>query len=575
MGRKRLFLLVSVAVAVMAGVVWAAPPAQQIDNFSNFVREIRADLELLANEVLAGQFPDGWTSNDDNRDVARYVADLWFDNELLANTVFGSTRPDEWIGAPSTSNAVTVARNIRHDLELTADSYWGVDNRRPEWQGAAPRFQCSRRLQNLMLLLSDVHNVTFQSPETAFNYCSLAASEAEAQVLRLALSTQEIQDQSPDLTLAVRGDLERLADEELGLNNRPVGWRGNRDRNSATLASDIFLDLDTLADAQLGAGQRPDTWIGVIPNAPYFAYRNLRHDLELLANTLGRVPRPRGWQGIDPIQICDTTLQNLTVMAIFDYQFAREGLAEGAGYCQTLETAVNQLVENPPVPEAAEEQDSRFRAESRLAFSYLDPAATQYMGVMPFGIEFKAWYRNFGESTMMFVSGQDFAVFIDRRWTTLDENDFQGLPTIEDVRPLTFCDASWCNGPGPTPTPTGSGAIELLLNASTPPAPVSPAEVSGQKQQVSWNNIRVTYLLDNEVTKTAQVTLEICQTTSQTDCEPVTSVFDNNLGAAKPVLSQFNGLNVYEFGYGYTANLIIEGATLFSPDVWISDPTIR
>ncbi len=575
MRRKRLFLLVGVVLVVMAGMVWAAPPAQQIDNFGNFVREVRADLELLVDEVLAGERPEGWTSNDDSRNLAKYVADLWFDNELLANAVFGDGRPTGWIGAPSTSSAVIVARNVRHDLELTADEYWGFDNRRPEWRGAAPRFRCSRSLQNLVSLLVEVHNVTFLSPETAFNFCSLVTSEAEDQVLRIALSTPEIQEQTPDLILAVRGDLERLADEELGLNTRPAGWRGNRDRNSVTLASDIFLDLDTLADTQLGAGQRPAGWIGIIPNAPYFAYRNLRHDLELLANALGRVPRPRGWQGIDPIQICDPTLQNLVVMAVFDYQFSREGLTEGAAYCQQLDVAANQLAENPPISEAASEQDSRFRAESRLAFSYLDQAATQYMGVMPYGIEFKAWYRNYGESTMMFVSGQDFAVFIDRRWTTLDENDFRSLPTIEGVRPLTFCDAIWCNGPGPTPTPTGSGAIELLLNASTPPAPVNPADVSADKQQVSWNNIRVTYLLDNEALKSAQVTLEICKTTSQTDCEPVTVVFDNNLGAAKPVLSQFNGLNVYEFTYGYTANLIIEGATLFSPDVWISDPTIR
>jgi hypothetical protein len=34
-------------------------------------------------------------------------------------------------------------------------------------------------------------------------------------------------------------------------------------------------------------------------------------------------------------------------------------------------------------------------------------------------------------------------------------------------------------------------------------------------------------------------------------------------------------LNVYEFPYGYTPNLIVEGATLTSPDIWISDPSIR
>jgi hypothetical protein len=195
--------------------------------------------------------------------------------------------------------------------------------------------------------------------------------------------------------------------------------------------------------------------------------------------------------------------------------------------------------------------------------------------VMPVGTKFKAWYRNFGDSTMMFVSGNDFAVFIDRRWTTLADDIFSRLPTTEGVKPLTFCDATWCNGPGPTPTPTGSGAIQALLDAGTPVSPAQQAAETGDKRQVSWNNIRVTYLLDNAQTRTAQVALEICTDTTQTDCEPVTSIFDNGLGAEKPALSQYNGLNVYEFPYGYTANLTITGATLTSPDVWISDPTIR
>ena len=43
----------------------------------------------------------------------------------------------------------------------------------------------------------------------------------------------------------------------------------------------------------------------------------------------------------------------------------------------------------------------------------------------------------------------------------------------------------------------------------------------------------------------------------------------------KAVLSQFNGLNVYEFPYGYTSNLLVEGSTRTSPDIWISDPSIR
>jgi hypothetical protein len=196
------------------------------------------------------------------------------------------------------------------------------------------------------------------------------------------------------------------------------------------------------------------------------------------------------------------------------------------------------------------------------------------MGVMPGGIEFRAWYRNFGESGMMFVSGDDFAVFLDRRWTSISQDVFDRLPTLEGIAPLTFCDANWCNGPGPTPTPTGSGPLALLLAEATAPAPPQLGELT-EKNQVSWNNVRVTYLADNAAARTAQVALEICTEPALINCEPVLRVYDNAAGAPKPVLSQYNGLNVYEFVYGYSSNLIVEGTTLTSPDIWISDPSIR
>src|SRR5690606_4870785 len=134
---------------------------------------------------------------------------------------------------------------------------------------------------------------------------------------------------------------------------------------------------------------------------------------------------------------------------------------------------------------------------SRLAFSYLDVAALQYMGIMPLDVEFRPWYRNFQESNMMFVSGENFAVYIDRRFTTMPDEAFRILPSLEGRKPLTFCDATWCNGPGPTPTPTGDSPLVLLLQQTTPEPTRDPLVLEQQgKILVSWNNIRVNYLLD-------------------------------------------------------------------------------
>jgi hypothetical protein len=197
------------------------------------------------------------------------------------------------------------------------------------------------------------------------------------------------------------------------------------------------------------------------------------------------------------------------------------------------------------------------------------------MGVMPYDTEFRAWYRNYNTSTMMFVTGEDFALFIDRRWTTMTEDAFRRLPTLEGKKPRTFCDASWCDGPGPTPTPTGDGPLVLLLPQSTPEPTRDTQNLQTQgKALVGWNNIRVNYLLDRPG-GTVQVSLEICSDSTQTICEPVISVFDNTTGTLRPVISRFNGLNVYEFKYGYQTNFVIEGATRFSNDIWISDCTFR
>lgn len=570
---RRIIFVIFALVLALTGTV-------QAQNNSNFILDIRADLELLADSALgAGNRPDSWTFNVNNVNSATFLADLWFDNEQLAEELKGSERPAGWIGAPTTHNALIVARNIRHDLELSADDFFGVGNRPEGWRGGPALFRCDRTLQNQVEVLRNAFTVNFSTPEDAVNYCQVVANEVQTISLQKIYTAPEIQANLVDFILALRGDIERLADEELGLNSRPAGWTGNKVRESPTLLSDNYLDLETLADSELGNGVRPAGWLSSLPGSQLFAYRALRFNLERLADALGRIPRPRGWQGAIAVETCDPSLQNLVALATQAYGFSADSIAFGDGYCTQLSIAANNIVESPPTPEESGqgggEENDQFVGEAQYAFAYLDSAATQYMGAMPAGTTFKAWYRNFGDSSMMFVSGDDFAVYIDRRWTDLSEDVYNRLPTTEGVKPLTFCDASWCNGPGPTPTPTGGGAIQALLNAGTPPAAPDVGEVQADKTQVSWNNIRVTYLLDNASTRSAQVALEICQDTEQTVCEAVLSIFDNATGAEKPVLSQFNGLNVYEFPYGYTANLLIEGSTLFSPDVWISDPTIR
>lgn len=575
--RRLSCLITLIALVLLVGTVVADSP-QQSNIFQDFLYNTRLDLEILADRVYGGIRPGAWVGNADFTSQS-FVADLWFDNETLADEVFGpGIRPADWIGA-TTRNPELISRNIRHDLEISADNFLSADSRPDGWIGAAPVYRCSRTIQNILYTLAVAFGVRPNTPDDVLDYCLAVSAEIDDELIAsIQGANLEVTD-FQGLIWAVRGDLERLADETQGLGNRPPSWIGNTDLNSPDLAADTLSDMERLADVVLGRGVRPEGWNGTISSSQSVSYRNLRQDLELLADAtpnIGEGIRPNGWQGTDGLIRCSSDVQNLVAVLQQAHSFAIEDtIVFSSSFCTLVRSQANNFAENPPV-DLTEEGDAGTLYESVYAFAYLDPAALEFMGIMPEGIEFRAWYRNFNGSTMMFVSGDNFAVYLDRRWTTMPQEVFDRLPTLEGVIPLAFCDANWCNGPAPTPTPTGGGPLFDIVNGVTPPATVAAGDSTGGagKTQVSWNNIRVNYLLQRTDVGVAQVTLEICNDVSQVACEPIISVFNNNTGLAVSPVSQFNGLNVYELPYGYSTNFLIEGNTLFSNDIWLNDPTL-
>lgn len=574
-------VMFALALVLVGGVlmVTAQGPAD-----AAFQQALRADIETLASAAFGeGVRPETWTGNADPT-TANYLADLFYDNEQLADQVFGAgQRPEDWFGA-SSPQPVLIFRNIRHDLELAASRFFGGSARPDVWIGGAATYRCDRTLQDVLLLLERDYNVKPTTTTQVVGYCEVVKAEVEDRIFGDVLNDLTSSALTPELIGGLRGDLERLADERLGLDTRPGGWIGNRVDGSPTFISDVFIDLDTLADNQLGIDIRPVGWIGVVSASPLISYRNIRFDIEMLADTtLGEGVRPRGWQGTDPLSRCDTTLQTLvTLVSVHLGAFTSvidTSEESSEVYCQQVYELTIQMAESEhQLDEVMADLPDGVIFESRNAFSYLDVQALQYMGVMPWETEFRPWFRNFQDSSMMFVTGEGFALFIDRRWTTMPEEAFVRLPNLEGRKPRTFCDATWCNGPQPTPTPTGSGPIIALFEAATPVAttasqPTGP--VPTNKTQVTWNNVRVTYLVDNAVTRTVQVALEICAEAAQVTCEPVLSVYDGNSGTFKSIIQQYNGLNVFEMGYGYQTNVILEGATRFSRDIFISEPGLR
>lgn len=581
--------VLTIPILLVIGTVFAIPLGQEAgpqNLYQASLRDLRNDMEILADRVFGGGTrPDTWSGSED------FTADdmlglLYLDYEQIADAIFGAgIRPDDWIGASSYIPEV-VARNIRHDLEIAADTWVGEGLRPDGWIGGPELLFCDRNLINIILLLDMAYNIQPTTPETVLNYCAALEGEVEDVMIPEALGGRQQVANLPALVLSVRGDLERLTDEVLGVDVRPEAWADNTDVESDSFYPDLAADLERLADIIL-QGRRPDTWVELVAFNESSRLRTLRFNLELLADVhMGFGVRPNNWQGESEIFRCAPRLQNLILLTEQAYQYELPQTdAEGPAFCALVNTDVNFAIENPPTQEEQEEIEATiqafdFNAESRNAFAYLDTAALQYMGVLPWGTKFRAWYRNFGESTMMFVSGPDFAVYIDRRWTTLSEETFAGLPNLEGRVPLTFCDAEWCNGPALTPTPTGSGPILDIISANTPPAEARPAVTADAdttgKRQVTWNQLRLNYLLFRpEVGEgVVQVTIEICTDASQTFCEPVSSIFNTLTQTPVSVISTANGLNVYELPYGYRTEYQLEGDTLFSLDVWVSDPSL-
>jgi hypothetical protein len=157
------------------------PPLPPVDATITLLTNIRADIDLLANTLLAGQFPTGWNGTLDVNNPQLPII-IRLDLELLTGTLLGADqRPAGWFGAvPSTPFAI--ARDIRHDLELLADQVVQPGVRPPGWLGADPLMRCGRAVQALVNLLQLNGVFQLQADPNSADFCQ----QAEQQVTQFA-----------------------------------------------------------------------------------------------------------------------------------------------------------------------------------------------------------------------------------------------------------------------------------------------------------------------------------------------------------------------------------------------------
>lgn len=262
--------------------------------------------------------------------------------------------------------------------------------------------------------------------------------------------------------ITARTDLELLADRAFGEGIRPPTWSGSLDVTDNQLPLLVRIDLENMIGTLLTPEERPTGWFGVVPSSPLAVARDLRHDIELLADLVMGAPslRPAGWQGDDPIMRCSRSVQALVGL------LARSGYAVNIDFsqptaCAQLEVETSRFVETqiiqPSIPQQVGSSEGGavtggnavlvepFQVTSQFVVAFGDRNARERLGVIPLGTGFRPVARSyFGFSNMMLVRGVDFQVFVDYTTTSVPFRVFETLPDIDQAGSSIDCDAAWC-----------------------------------------------------------------------------------------------------------------------------------
>lgn len=260
------------------------------------------------------------------------------------------------------------------------------------------------------------------------------------------------------IVVRARGDLELLANQVFGQDQRPAGWSGSTDTANPELPLLVRLDLEVLAGFVLGAEERPDGWFGVVVSSPLAVARDLRHDLELIADVVvgASTIRPGLWAGDDPIMRCNRATQALLPLLERSASFVLNVDFNQSDYCRQIEIQISSFVETqiiqPAVPQLTIDTSggtvggelAPYQVESPFVVAFYDSRARRRAGVLPVGTGFRAVSRsNVQFSNMVLITGEGFTLFVDYTTTPMTTADFEGLPEVS-LGVSTDCSADWC-----------------------------------------------------------------------------------------------------------------------------------
>ena len=396
--------------------------------------------------------------------------------------------------------------------------------------------------------------------------------------------------------ISIRSDLELLAGDRLGT-ERPLGWSGSLDTNDPQLPLLTRLDLELLAGRLIAPNERPAGWFGAIPSSTVAIVRDIRHDLELLADAVGTANiRPSGWTGSDPLLRCERGVQALINVLERGGVFSLNVNTNDPNFCFLAElqashfaetsilssqnTGITTTTSNPAAPAAAGQSaplPGSVQIDTEVAFAFLNRYGTEQVGKIPVGTNVQPVARSFTQfSAMTLVRGSDFEVFIDYRDSSLTDDQFAGLSSVDSASVNTNCNATWCQ---PVVYTLGNPAAGRTTVPGQPVASTGggtqASANTGNKTRVPIENLIINY--DGEdANNSTLVRMQLCGGSTAIAgnvCQPVTQVIAPDGSVLQPVGS-LNGLSQYRLPYGYSANSP-RSANYFLVDVWINTPEAR
>jgi len=284
--------------------------------------------------------------------------------------------------------------------------------------------------------------------------------EAEITAEATPVEQPSLDERALEITVRARTDLETLASATLGL-ERPTGWSIGLQANNPQYALLTRLDLELLAGSLLGAETRPDGWFGVVGSTPYALARDIRHDLELLADeSVGA--RPAGWLADEPLMNCDRTTQAAVQLLELNGVFTLQADRTAPDFCQQATNEVSVFMEvnllANPLPGGlvmapgvggvdGDASSGTAQITETFAVGFLDRGAAVRVGVIPLDTAITPVARSYAQfSAMMLVSGDGFELFVDHNTTSVTREEFNALPNVDDSGRVPFCDAAWCEG---------------------------------------------------------------------------------------------------------------------------------